>query len=348
MKKALPIVLTFVLLLTLAGCSGSNSNQPETTQSADNNETQEAYNISLGTYNPPVGPDGLSMERFKEYAEEKSNGRLKVDVYHNSQLGNTNAQIEGVMLGSQDAFLVSTELLAPWSPLFDASALFFQFKDGDHLVRFFESDFFAPALEELEKNNIILLNKEWNFVMGPHRVVVSRKPINSIEDFKGLRMRVPDTPLHHKAWQAVGASTFGIAYNEIYLSLQQGMFEAFEVPVSVVRENSYCEVAKYMTITDTYPQRYNIIFSKKKFNSLPEDLQNILYEAAYEAGELYSQLVRDKYNEDIAFLKEELGVTYNEEMDTQPFREILREVYKEMEAKGELKEGLLDAIKALE
>lgn len=364
MKRFLSISLVLVLLLAVTGCGGSDSSSPPPASSgaaavtsseapADSPPQPAAaddtvYTLTFGTYNPSSGPDGQSAERFKEYAEEKSGGRLVVNIYHNSQLGDSNTQLENVMMGTQDFFLVSPDLLTPWEPMFGTVGLFYVFEDEDHLRKYYQSDLFAPALETIASHNLMFVNREWNFIMGPFRALVSRRPVNSFADLNNMRARVFDTTMMHRAWgDAFKCQTFVVAYNEIYLALEQGMIECFEVPMNVVRENSYCEVAKYVTATYSYPQLYNIVGSKSKMDSLPEDLREIVYEAAYAAGETYTSLVREAGENDIAYLESELGVTFFDELDLQPFYDAMAEVYVIMEENGELEPGLIDKIKAL-
>lgn len=343
MKKACVFMVILSLLVVCSGCSSSNSAAGvEPSKAADDT----VYTFSFGTYNPEQSADGVAAERFKEYAEEASNGRLKINVYHNSTLGNANTQIEGITMGTQDFFLVSPELLTSWEPMFSVVGLYFLYDNTDHLRAFYKSDLFSDAVANLERQNILLMDKEWKGELGPYRVLVSTDKLTSYDDIKGKRVRIYDNPTQHAIWEAFETSSFVVSYSEIYLALQQGMVGVVEVPMNVVRANSYCDIAKYVTKFPSYIQLYNIIGNKSKVDSLPEDLQQVIYKASTEAGIAYTARVNEQLQEDLAFL-EEKGVTINNDMDLAPFRKKMEPVYEMLTKNGTIPEGIVEAVRTL-
>lgn len=343
-RKMKVFLSLMVLIAVLSGCGSGTKPEDQETGTGSG---ADVVTITVGTYSPSTGPEGIAMEHFKEYVEEKSGGKIKVDVYHNSQLGDTNTQIEGVSMGSQDIFLCGIDPLSQWVPQIKYCSVNYLFRDEDHLVKFLQSDFFAEGVKALEANNIMFLDDKWTFRQGPFRAIVSRKPINSFEDLKGLRMRVPEVETMQKTWAAYGCAPITVSFSEVYLALEQGMIDAVEVPVSMVAENSYCEVAKYLVKSDTFPQRSALIINKKKFEGLSADLQKALREAAYSAGEVYSKAVQDNFESDLEKLTNELGVTFVDDLDLEPFRKAMESIYKEWEASGYFEPGVVEMIKGL-
>lgn len=354
MKKWWIVLLALAMVFAFAACGDTTTGDnaaPDDNQEAEGDEpTADAtvYSFTLGTYNPEDSADGVAANAFKEYAEEHSDGRIKVDVYHNSVLGDANTQIEAVTMGSQDFFIPGMELLTSWDSLFNVPQIYFLFDTVDHLRAFYNSDMFAGTIANLESQNILLMDKTWAGQQGPFRVLVSNSPITSYDDIVGDRVRVYDSSAQYAIWEAFQTSTYVVTYSEIYLALQQGMVETFEVPFNVVVANSYCDIAKYVTKFESYYQIYNIIGNKSKVESLPEDLQQVLSDAATYAMEAYTNNVQEDLETDVDYLTNELGVTYYDQMDYTPFRDKMQPVYDQLIQEGVIPEGIVEYVRGLE
>ena len=303
--------------------------------------------ISVGTCSASTSPDGQAMEFFKQYVEEKTGGDIAVDVYHNNQLGDTNAQIEGIITGTQDILLQGIDPLMQWAPEIKYCSVSYLFKNDDHLVKFLNSDILANSYETLSKNNIMFLDDHWCFKQGPYRMLVSTVPVSSFADLKGLKVRVPEVETLQKTWSAFGTATITMSMSEIYMALESGMIQAFEIPASQIRDNGYCEVAKYLIKTDSFPQRFALIMNKAKFEKLSPENQQILREAAYAAGAEYSRIIEENFEADLEYMQKEMGVTFVGDMDLDPFREAMKTLYAEWEESGYFEKGIVAKIEAL-
>ena len=344
MKRMLSLILA--LCMTTSLLVGCGTKDTPANNDADTSDT-EAVTISVGTYSAANSVDGVAMEYFKEYVEEKSGGRIKVDVYHNNQLGDTNGQIENVIMGTQDIFLTGIDPLMQWAPAVKYCSVYFLFESDQHLLNFLNSDIMQTGYDTLLENNIMILDDKWSFKQGPYRVMCSTVPFNSFDDIKGMKVRCPEVETFQKTWQAVGAATVTGSMSELYMAVQQGMVQGFEMPASTIKANAYYEVAKYLTKTDSFPQRYALIMNSDKFNSLPEDLQQILRDGAYAAGALYSETVENDWQSDLDYMIKEGGVTWVDDMDLTPFREAMTKIYAEWEDSGYFEKGIVEKIKAM-
>jgi len=339
MNKKLLILLIIVLMFCVVFTAYGS--QKEVTIST------KTFTLSVGTYSAYNSSDGMTMEYFKKNVEEATNGAIEVNVYHNNALGNTNTQIENVIMGTQDIFLVGTGPLSQWVPEIKYLSIPYLWRDDEHLIAFLNSDILDPSIKSFADKNVMFLDDQWRFVQGPFRVIVSTVPINSFEDLKGLKMRVPEVETQQKSWSAFGCNPITIAYSEVYLALETGMAQALTCPFSSVRAESFCEVAKYIIRTDTWPQRYALIMSKSKFDSMPEEYQQILREVAYDCGDYFSQLILDDFDSDLDYLVNELGAIYKDDLDLEPFRKTMEQLYIEWEKSGYLKPGITEKIKSL-
>lgn len=355
MKKWLSVLLAIAIVFTLcAGCGSSSSDASDTSDASSGAEAEqeapptETYNLKVGTIAAAGTTFGLSMEYFKQIVEERSEGRITVDVYHSNQLGDTNAQIEGVIMGTQDLFITGIDPWAQWAPDIKYCGLNYLFRDGDHLVKYLTSDLFQPAIDDLAENNMIFLDDEWHFINGPARVLCSTVPVDSIEDYENLKIRVADTEVINKTASALGAVPVTLGWSDIYLAMQQGMIQAVEGSTGGgLVSDSFGEVAKYYTLTHSMQQRAAFVMTKSKFDSMPEDLQQLLRQAAYDAGDEFSRLVEETAEADKQTLIEEYGATFIEDMDLEPFYERMEETFAEWEETGFLEPGMVAKIQAL-
>ena len=259
----------------------------------------KAVTLSLGTINAASSADGKAADRYKELVEAKSQGLIRVDIFHNSQLGNTMTQIESMMIGTQDILMAGMELYEKWSPDLKVLSVFYAFRDDEHFNQFFSSKVFAGIERDLASKNIRFINRKFNWATGPFRVLMTTKPVNSLADLKGMKLRMPEVETLQKSWTQLGAVPITITWSETYLALKQGMVQGLEAPLSIVRANKFQEVAKYITEVRTFPQRMGLAMNLDRLNSLSPELQAVLLSAADEAGTYYSQIVEKGARDDV-------------------------------------------------
>ncbi|MGI6558322.1 MAG: TRAP transporter substrate-binding protein [Limnochordia bacterium] len=299
--------------------------------------------ISVGTIESTTNPATLALYKMAEIAEEKSGGRLKIEVYPASQLGNAIAQLEGVMMGTQDMFQGAAEWAAQFVPDWNILALAFTFEDQDHLMEFLRS----PINEEIKERyrqefGVRVIADNWN---RTPRVLLSTKPVFRLSDLSGIKMRVPEIEMYLRVWEALGTKPTQVAWGETYLALQQGIVDAMEGPFDTLYGMKFYEVAPYITLTNHLLTACFVVINDNTFQSLEPDLQRILVEAAHEAGDYFTNLNLDTYEQDMQQMISE-GTVFIQ-TDMAPFRKVARELAIKLEAEGKLTAGLFDAIQEL-
>jgi len=347
MKKFLQLfvaIMCVTSLLITACSSGNGSNKA----GSDGGSGQNAapIKLSLGTINTSDSVDGQAAVKFKELVEKNSNGKLQVDIFHNSQLGPTMTQIEGTMLGTQDMILAGMELYEKWAPDLKILSVFYVFDNDEHFNKFFQSSIFANIQKQLEENNIKWINQKFNWVTGPYRVLATTKPVEKLEDLQGMKLRMPEVETLQRSWKHLGAVPVTISWGETYLALKQNIVAGLEAPVSIIRPNKFPEVTKYITEVRTFPQRMGLAMNLQKLNSLPADLQTVLFNAADEAGEYYTSIVEKAAKDDLEAMKKEDNVQYFQP-DLKPWKEKMKPFIYQLEQEGYLRKGLYDEIQAL-
>jgi len=362
---ALLLVIT-MLVAVFAGCSqqaATESTTPASTSTSGTSASSAASatddksdviapdwagaTLTLGTLNPENNPDSMGAQWFADQLYEKTDGRLKINVYSGSQLGNQTAEIESLVMGTQDIFIGGLEPFASIATELRTLNVFFLFESQDQFQKFFQSEWWDAAQAKLSDNNIVCINQSMNWVKGPFRIILSSKEIDgSLAAMKGMKIRIPDQETFQKSFEALGMVPVVVALNETYLALQQGLVEAVDLIPASIKSNGFQEVTKYILKTDAFPQREGVMMSKKALESLPEEIQQLIYETADEAGDYYSQLVMDTSD---SVLKEvqDMGIVYIDDADLSEWYDACKDLGYQFEDSGYLPKGITDAIKAM-
>jgi len=304
----------------------------------------KVWTLKLGSKMVENHVESEAVKKFMELAEDRSDGRIKFDSYFGEILGNSKTQLENVTTGLQDFYVESYTFFANYIPEFRVHSLPYLFADNEEYRKFLLS----PIEEEMEKAlkdaiGLRIICEDKNWLRGPYRIIASRNPIKSLEDVKGLKLRQPDAQSTIKTWSALGASISIIPYSEVYLAIQQGMVDAVTCPIVNLYSDKFYELVHHATITHEYQQQVAIVMNNDKFESMPEDLQNIIIEAANEAGDYCTERVNEIGEQMREKLVTEYGMNIYE-IDLAPWREKAAEVHKDLEESGFIPEGLLDEI----
>ena len=217
--------------------------------------------------------------KFSESVEEKSDGRMKVELFPNSQLGSEIDMINSVRLGTLDMVL-SGETLQNWAPKAAMMATPYAFRDLDHMKAVLN----GPIGEEIEQNiqENVGLRPLYYYERAPRNLTTNRD-IKSIDDLQGLVLRVPGVPLFVKTWEVLGAKPTPMALQEVFTSLQQNTIQGQENPYALIDSQGFYEVQKYVYESEHVIQWIYALSGEKQFNKLPEDLQKIVLASAAEA-----------------------------------------------------------------
>jgi tripartite ATP-independent transporter DctP family solute receptor len=285
--------------------------------------------FKLGYINSPIGPMHEAALKFGELLREATQGKYSIKVYPSSQLGNERELTEAVILGTVDMTLSGPTPVSWYIPEYSMVNCPFIYKDLQHYMRVWDGEvgkFINKQL--LEKKGLLVLD---NWYRGP-RYLTANKIIKTLDDLKGLKIRVPEAEITLEVWKILGANPTPIAFNELYLALQQGIVEAQENPLEMIQTASLFDVQKYIMNTQHVASHYMLLISDKQFKSLPADVQNALKETALKAGE-YQDKIMIEGEEKILKDLESKGMKFID-MDPKPWKEIvLKEIPKRLGSK---------------
>jgi C4-dicarboxylate-binding protein DctP len=225
-------------------------------------------------------PKGQAAERFKEQAEKLTKGRVKVEVYPNSQLYKDKEEMEALQLGAVQMLAPS---LAKFGPLgvkeFEAFDLPYIFPSKQALYAVTEGPIGKGLLQKLEPKGITGL-AYWD---NGFKVMSANKPLHAPADFRGLKMRIQSSKVLDAQMRALGANPQVLAFSEVYQALQTGVVDGTENPPSNMYTQKMNEVQKHVTMSNHGYLGYAVIVNKKFWDGLPSDIRGQLEQAMRDA-----------------------------------------------------------------
>jgi TRAP-type transport system periplasmic protein len=295
---------------------------------------------------PPESAEGKAFQKFADLVKEKSGGKMIVKIFPAEQLGKTEATLEMLENGTIQVYPEGETYLQKYVDELKYTNLPFVFETRDHYARFINSPRVKGWTERVRKeHNIMIVGNVADFVRGPYRVMVAKKPIASLADVKGLKLRLHPDDLSIAVWRELGANTIVLAWTEIYESMSRGIVEATNSPMALVEPMKFYEVAKYIVRHEEFPQGMAFMTSAKDFDTLTPELKKVVVDSVKGSGDYSAQLMEKQAQESIARM-EKKGAKYST-IDRKPFVEKIAKLYAQMETDGKMPKGLIAEIQAL-
>lgn len=290
----------------------------------------------------PDTPKGKGAQKFKELAEAALPGKVKVEVYPNSQLYKDKEELEALQLGSVQMLAPS---LAKFGPLgakeFEVFDLPYIFKDKVALRKVTDGSIGKDLLKKLESKGITGLA----FWDNGFKLMSANKQLNGPDDMLGLKMRIQSSKILEAQMKALGASPQVMAFSEVYQALQTGVVDGTENPPSNMFTQKMHEVQKYATITNHGYLGYAVIVNKPFWEGLPADVRAALEKAMAEATSYANDIAQKENDDSLAAMKAsgktEFSVPTPEQ--AKAWQGAMAVVYKEMSSR--VGQGLIDQIK---
>ena len=247
---------------------------------------------------------------FSDLVYERTNGRVKVKVYPSAKLGPAAQLIDGVRTGVIPICQVNMPHLSLFTPKLGFFSVYYLFDSLDHWNRTFIQD--PEMLKELQK---IVADKKLGLKLlsvatyGPRSMWNKELPVKSVEDVKGLKIRIPPAKTETKLWQLYGSTPTNIAWAEVYSALQTGVIDAGDGSINALINKRFYEVAPFISLTEHQQTCLALLINEKAFNKMPAELQTIVEEAAGDAARFSVAATIVTTNDYIAKLKKIKNVT---------------------------------------
>ncbi|MDQ7797284.1 MAG: DctP family TRAP transporter solute-binding subunit, partial [Spirochaetia bacterium] len=281
--------------------------------------------LKLAHLNPQQPYDVASAAMaavFKSEVESKSNGQIKVELYPNGVLGKEAETLVQVKSGVVQSFISSSGGMAQFYPLIDVTNMPFAFSSYNVGYKVYDGDFGKELAADIEKKagfHVLGFGESGGFFA----ITNSKKPIKSPADMKGIKLRTMALPLHQAIVKALGASPTTIAWAEVYTSLQTGVVDGQMNPISIIAMAKLQEVQKYITLTNHLYAPYVWVINPKFYNSLSDELKNVVDDAARTAivaGRGLSRII-DSTEKGLPTLAEKLQVYVPTKAEMKLFRD---------------------------
>ncbi|WP_424475480.1 TRAP transporter substrate-binding protein [Oceanobacillus kimchii] len=276
---------------------------------------------------------------FANLVEEKTNGKVIIELFPNSQLGSEVDNINSIRYGATD-LTITGETLEVWTPNAVMLAVPYAFESNNHMREVIEGDIGEKIENDIKRD--IGLTPLFYMERAP-RNLTSNYPISTPDDLRGFSMRVPNVPLFLDSWSEAGAQPQVMSLSEVFTGLQQGVIDGQENPNDLIESNGFYEVQNYLNLTEHVRSWIYVVVGTEQLKALPENQQEAVKEAAAEA-ENYAQDLLEQETEEVRQRLIDAGIQINEDVDTDAFREAMLPALKEYfkEEQLELYQEILD------
>ncbi|MFA5536819.1 MAG: DctP family TRAP transporter solute-binding subunit [Bacillota bacterium] len=283
MKKNI-FVITLVLILPILICSGCG-NSKKTNANYDQNER---ITLRLSHIVSPDHPWHKGLEKFAEKVKIDTSGQVVIDIYPNASLSENNERtmVEQVQVGTLEMALFPSSL---GDNIFAAFTFPFQFETREAANKMLVSDIALNMLNDLK--GIKGLGYWEN---GYRQITNNKHPIVTPDDFKGVKIRVPQAPQILANIKALGANAVSVSLGELYLALQQGLVDGQENVLSIIYNERFYEVQRFCTVCNYSYTPQILGINIDVYNNLSDDIKQVLLEASKEMALYTSQLLEEQ------------------------------------------------------
>ena len=304
MKKITVLLLTAVFLF----CAGNAA---------------AVIHIKLAVVTKPGSAQNIVAEKFKELIEQRSNGEIKVKIFHSASLGNETEILQQVQMNSIQMAIVTGGPFDTFDPMARVINYPFLFKDYEQVDRILDGPLGAELLKSLEGSGFKGLCFSEN---GFRNLTNNKRAVKSADDLKGLKIRVMSSAIHKAIWQALGANPTPMPW-PIYTELEQGVIDGQENPLWVMEVYKFYEIQKYMTLTRHVYSYHIDVASLIWWNTLDVKTREMIQRAMMDAAVFQRKDNRDKNADRLKFLKAK-GMQVEEHPDIASFRAKVSDIRK--------------------
>jgi len=265
----------------------------------------------------------IAVKQFVDNLAQRTNGQLTIAAVPIRKLVNHSALVNMVMAGDADMALLAHDRFRTCSKIFGCIGAPFAFDDHAHADRVLDGEFTTYVLQDLKNVGMIYLGSwEWGF----RQFTNARRPILKPEDIKGLKIRVPTTPLCQATILALGGTPVMVEFEQLARVIRQGLIDGQENPVEIIHSLGLQHSQKYLSLLNYSYGALAHVINKSRFDKLTLKQQIILAEESRKAGLLMRQLTRSQETEQLAEFSRQ-GVQIDRP-DPAAFKELMVPVYR--------------------
>lgn len=335
MKKTALLLVVLIVGMTCVFAQGSS----EKAVAGDKPVTLTIY--SPGNVN---SVPTKSILKFKELVEAASNGTIKVTANHSGELGNDAEALQSTRMGTIDIIFAGTSGFTSFYDKAKILDLPFLFKDAQSAYEIVNSDIGEKIFADMPTVGLVYLSEGDN---GMRHVATTKRPVNTVDDVKGLKIRVPTSKMYLDVWSALGATPVALSLNELAIALANGTAEAQDnATYHLVANATYDDIEEYSFINYMW-MGCTMAMNEKAWNALNSDQQKIIKENATLAAK-YSFDTIEQDNKSATETLKKAGINFNENPDIDSFKSKLggAQYYKQYASEKWYDQAIVDAILA--
>jgi tripartite ATP-independent transporter DctP family solute receptor len=283
--------------------------------------------IRLGHVLPESHSWHVSAKNLAEAVARDTQGRVSIQLFPASQLGDERTMVEGLQLGTVTAAIIGSGSFQAVEPKMGIVELPYAWSSRESAFKALDGDLGAALAKLLDAKNIVVLAWGEN---GYRHITNSKRPITKPEDLKGLKIRVTPDKVRLDTFRALGAEPAPLAFGELYSALQQGVFDAQENPLSIIYASSFYEVQKNLSLTGHIWGAATLVMSKPTWNRISTADRTVIMQAASRWKDQQRGMITASDAEFRQKLAEK-GMAVNE-VQTAPFAEAVQPIWKAQEA----------------
>lgn len=321
LMKTVAVVALALILTACGGASTTNTGTGATGTESINNSSSPSVVLKLGHIQNESDLWHLGAQKFADRVSELSGGDIKVEIYPNSTLGGDRDMAEGLQAGTVDISLIAG-VLSNFDESISILEIPYLFRNSEEFEKIIYGDIGDEISQHVLDTTGIRILGWWE--RGP-RKITSNKPIYTVEDMKGLKIRIPEISAMQRVFEAWGAAATTMSWSEVYPGLQQKVIEAQENPIPFFYSGSIYEVNKYINNTDHKFEYVTMAMSDAVYQKLTDKQKEWVDQAAEEATEYENSAVADVVQDALEDMTENQGVTVVD-TDTSGFIEIADKV----------------------
>jgi len=276
MKKTLSIILAAAMALPLAACgTGSGGGTSPSVSGASSSGTASSVTLKVGHIEAEDRSTHKALLQFKDELEEKTGGRITVEIFPNGELGGDEELCEAVAMGTIQMALPSSSVLTAYNEQIGILDMPYLFQDAQSAFNALDGELGAQIDQWIAGHGFVSLGYLYN---GPRCTTNNVRPIYTPDDLKGLKIRVMSSPVFIRMYEVLGANPTPMSFSELYTGMQQNVVEGQENPPTLIYASGFQQVQKYLTLDEHVHNFLPILTNEAWLNSLSAGDQAIVKE----------------------------------------------------------------------
>ncbi len=310
LKKVLAVILSTAMVLTMAACTATPAPAAAPAEAAPAEAAAapagETITVKLGFAESEQSKHIVGYRYMCDKITEATDGLVVFELYPSNSLGSERDLYEGCQLGTVDACIITNAVLTNFIPEGSVLDQPFLFDDYDMAWNFIDGAFGDYLEEKALATGVRIMG----WMDSGFRSMYLTKPVSSLEDLKGRKIRTMENQYHMAAYNALGAIATPMAFGDVFPGLQQGTIDGAENTIPSIVANNHYEVCKYICNQPTHFQYQLLVFSENLWNKIPEQYHDAVLAAVKEGCDYQRNILKDSVDEFREDLQKNQGVTF--------------------------------------